>query len=90
MDFGLNYLKTKALHQRELTKTTKPSLMRELGYLHEPVHGPEEADILHGGLDGGEDDHHEDQGGAGHAGRGHGGRSRGQTENIDRELTLEI
>ena len=53
-----------------------------VGYSHEPVDGPEEGDVSHRGLDGGEDDHHEDQGGRGHGGGGDGsggGRQPRQT-----------
>ena len=45
--------------------------------LHKPVDGPEKGDVLVGGVDGGQADEHEDEGGAGHAGggdRGGGGR----------------
>ena len=58
-------------------------------HLHKPVHGPEEADVLHRGLDGREHDHHEHQGGAGDAGRGHGGCGRGQPGNRNREMILK-
>jgi hypothetical protein len=51
-----------------------------LRYLHKPVNGPEERDVLVGGVDGGENDQHEDKGGAGDAGRSDGSGGRGQTE----------
>ena len=57
--------------------TTKPKIFR---HLHKPVHGPEKRDILHGSVDGGQYDQHEDQGGAGDAGRGHTGGGGGQSE----------
>ena len=49
-----------------------------MSYSHEPVHGPEEGDVLHGHVDGRQDDQHEDQGGAGDAGAGDTGRGGGQ------------
>ena len=65
------------VRQRSL-RTTFSNRETERENLHKPVHGPEERHVLHGGVDGGEDDDHEEQGGAGDRGAGHTGSSRGQ------------
>ena len=53
--------------------------------LHEPIHGPEERHVLHRGVDSGENDDHEDQGGAGQGGAGHAGSCGGQPKERDLE-----
>ena len=50
--------------------------------LHKPVDGPEKRNVLVGGVDGGQDDQHEDEGGAGDARGGDGGGRRGQAKII--------
>ena len=51
---------------------------------HEPVHGPEEGDVLDGNINGREDDQHEDQGGTGDAGAGNTGGGGSQAGKIGR------
>ena len=61
------------VRQRSLRRTFSKLEARGRENLHKPVHGPEERHVPHGGVDGGEDDDHEDQGGAGQGSAGYTG-----------------
>ena len=69
-------VRQRSLEQKYLDTTST----KIFGDLHKPVHGPEKRNILDRGVDGGQDDQHEDEGGAGDAGRGHASGCRGQPE----------